>query len=235
MAARWSDGTPAAHLSSAECRPGRGHPRPLCERLSGRLMQALHRCGRRTDVLSVFGHLGGELVERFGPEPSGEPRRPERAILEHVPDLEVPAAGSARESRRARERAGVPPPPRTVGAMSAGRPRRPCRSVREPCAGAGRQGPQVRAPGGVRPGGGRRTAEYEPSVDGSGRGRDISELALSIQPLRHSRDDRSVDTVRRQCRMFIPRCAYIITRIQANSALLTCSCVLREDPRERHP
>ncbi|MFI9261923.1 hypothetical protein ACIGT4_30110 [Streptomyces sioyaensis] len=48
-------------------------------------MPALHRCGRRTDVLSVFGHLGGELVERFGPDPSGEPRRPERAILEHAP------------------------------------------------------------------------------------------------------------------------------------------------------
>ncbi|MFI1303322.1 BTAD domain-containing putative transcriptional regulator [Streptomyces sioyaensis] len=46
---------------------------PLGERLNGRLMPALHRCGRRTDVLSVFGHLGGELVERFGPEPSGEP------------------------------------------------------------------------------------------------------------------------------------------------------------------
>lgn len=81
---------------------------PLRERLSGRLMPALHRCGRQTDALSVFRHLRSELVERLGPEPSRELRRLERAILEHAPDLEVSVAGSVRERRRAPERGRMP-------------------------------------------------------------------------------------------------------------------------------
>ncbi|MFI2188703.1 BTAD domain-containing putative transcriptional regulator [Streptomyces sioyaensis] len=69
---------------------------------------ALYRCGRRTDALSVFRHIRSEPVERFGLEPSRELRRLERAILEHAPDLEVPAAGPVVERRRAPERARVP-------------------------------------------------------------------------------------------------------------------------------
>ncbi|MGW9075786.1 BTAD domain-containing putative transcriptional regulator [Streptomyces kronopolitis] len=37
---------------------------PLRERLSGRMVPTLHRCGRRTDALSVFGRLGGERAAR---------------------------------------------------------------------------------------------------------------------------------------------------------------------------
>nr|BBC48407.1 regulator [Streptomyces sp.] len=81
---------------------------PLCERLSGRMVPTLHRCGRRTDALSVFGYLGGERAERCESEPSGELRRPERAILEHALGPGAPVAGSARERRKAPERAGGP-------------------------------------------------------------------------------------------------------------------------------
>lgn len=187
-------------------RPVAGAEDPLRERLSGRLMPALHRCGRQTDALSAFRHIRSELVERFGPEPSRELRRLERAILEHAPDLEVPAAGSVMERRRAPERARVP----TLVAQKA-----PCR----PDAPEVREAPSVSrvlsrvgrdhrrdhrvCPTGWRAAIGRvRTTGRRP-----GGGGDISELTVIIQPLWHSRGDGSVDTVRRQCRMFIPRCA----------------------------
>ncbi|MFF3742965.1 BTAD domain-containing putative transcriptional regulator [Streptomyces kronopolitis] len=79
---------------------------PLRERLSGQLMVALYRCGRQTDALSVFRGIRTELVERFGLEPSRELRRLERSILEHAPDLEVPASPPG-ERHRAPERARV--------------------------------------------------------------------------------------------------------------------------------
>ncbi|MFE3547912.1 BTAD domain-containing putative transcriptional regulator [Streptomyces kronopolitis] len=80
----------------------------LCERLSGRMVPTLHRCGRRTDALSVFGRLGGGRAERCESEPLRDLRRPERAILEHALGPGVPVAGSARERRKAPERAGGP-------------------------------------------------------------------------------------------------------------------------------
>lgn len=79
---------------------------PLRERLSGQLMVAFYRCGRQTDALSVFRHIRSELVEQFGLEPSRELRRLERSILEHAPDLDVPAAVA--EHQKAPELTGVP-------------------------------------------------------------------------------------------------------------------------------
>ncbi|MFD5397256.1 BTAD domain-containing putative transcriptional regulator [Streptomyces sp. NPDC127097] len=80
---------------------------PLRERLSGQLMLAFYRCGRQTDALSVFRRIRSELVEQFGLEPSRELRRLERSILDHAPELDVPAAPVA-EQPRAPERTRVP-------------------------------------------------------------------------------------------------------------------------------
>ncbi|ARF53463.1 BTAD domain-containing putative transcriptional regulator [Streptomyces gilvosporeus] len=80
---------------------------PLRERLSGQLMLAFYRCGRQTDALSVFRRIRSELVDQFGLEPSRELRDLERAILEHSPALDVPAAPVA-ERHQAPEPRMVP-------------------------------------------------------------------------------------------------------------------------------
>jgi len=60
---------------------------PTRERLWGRLMVALYRCGRQIDALEAFTRLRGRLRDELGLEPGPEVRAVHRSILEHDPTL----------------------------------------------------------------------------------------------------------------------------------------------------
>jgi DNA-binding SARP family transcriptional activator len=78
---------------------------PLNEWLHGRLIDALHRAGRRGEALLAYRNLRQTLNEELGLEPSGELQRLQRQVLGAGP---VPAA------RDPRDRVRMP-----VGALSA--------------------------------------------------------------------------------------------------------------------
>lgn len=65
---------------------------PLRERLRAQLMLALYRSARQADALHAYQVARRELDEQLGLEPSEELKRMERAILEHDPSLDLPAA-----------------------------------------------------------------------------------------------------------------------------------------------
>jgi DNA-binding SARP family transcriptional activator len=54
---------------------------PLRERLVGRLMLALSRCGRRADALAAYRQLRARLADELGINPCGEAQDLHRAIL----------------------------------------------------------------------------------------------------------------------------------------------------------
>ena len=60
---------------------------PTRERLWGRLMVALYRCGRQIDALEAFTRLRSRLRDELGLEPGPEVRAVHRSILEHDPTL----------------------------------------------------------------------------------------------------------------------------------------------------
>jgi DNA-binding SARP family transcriptional activator len=60
---------------------------PTRERLWGRLMVALYRCGRQIDALEAFTRLRSRLRDELGLEPGPELRAVHRSILEHDPTL----------------------------------------------------------------------------------------------------------------------------------------------------
>ena len=64
---------------------------PLRERLCGQLMIAAYRCGRQVDALAVYRATRAALIEQLGVEPCRELQELERAILNHSPDLTLPA------------------------------------------------------------------------------------------------------------------------------------------------
>jgi DNA-binding SARP family transcriptional activator len=66
---------------------------PIRERLRGQLMLALYRSGRQSDALSVYRAGHAALVGGLGITPSPKLRALERAILQHDPALDLPAAG----------------------------------------------------------------------------------------------------------------------------------------------
>jgi DNA-binding SARP family transcriptional activator len=68
---------------------------PLRERLWGRLMLALYRCGRQGDALNAYRKLAGYLAEELGVDPDQELQRLRHAILVADPSLTVPAGSHA--------------------------------------------------------------------------------------------------------------------------------------------
>ena len=78
---------------------------PFRERLRAQLMLALYRAGRQADALAVYQRTRRTLVDELGIESSETLQQLERAILEHDPALDPPAA------RRPPQRVPVPPTP----------------------------------------------------------------------------------------------------------------------------
>src|SRR5919201_4740755 len=78
---------------------------PFRERLRAQLMLALYRAGRQADALAVYQRTRRTLVDELGIEPGETLQQLERAILEHDPALDPPAA------RRPPQRVPVPPTP----------------------------------------------------------------------------------------------------------------------------
>src|SRR5919201_6414616 len=78
---------------------------PFRERLRAQLMLALYRAGRQADALAVYQRTRPTLVDELGIEPGETLQQLERAILEHDPALDPPAA------RRPPQRVPVPPTP----------------------------------------------------------------------------------------------------------------------------
>jgi WD40 repeat protein/DNA-binding SARP family transcriptional activator len=64
---------------------------PLRERLHGRLMLALYRCGRQAEALEAYRNARATLVEQIGVEPNAELRDLHQAILVQDPELHAPA------------------------------------------------------------------------------------------------------------------------------------------------
>ena len=64
---------------------------PLRERLHGRRMLALYRCGRQAEALEAYRSARATLVEQIGVEPSAELRDLHGAILAQDPELHAPA------------------------------------------------------------------------------------------------------------------------------------------------
>src|SRR4051794_22192371 len=62
---------------------------PLRERLHGRRMLTLYRCGRQAEALEAYRHARAILVEEIGVEPSAELRQLHEAILRQDPTLDV--------------------------------------------------------------------------------------------------------------------------------------------------
>jgi predicted ATPase/DNA-binding SARP family transcriptional activator len=65
---------------------------PLRERLRAQLMLTLYRCGRQSEALDVYRDASRTLRDELGIDPGPELHKLERAILEHSPDLDPPAA-----------------------------------------------------------------------------------------------------------------------------------------------
>lgn len=63
---------------------------PTRERLWGRLMLALYRCGRQIDALDAFTRLRGRLRDELGLDPASELFALQRRILTHDPTLVSP-------------------------------------------------------------------------------------------------------------------------------------------------
>lgn len=61
---------------------------PTHEQLHAQFMLALHRCGRRTQALTVYMRLRNTLVDRLGLEPSPALQRLQQAILSADPQLD---------------------------------------------------------------------------------------------------------------------------------------------------
>src|ERR671936_2413633 len=78
---------------------------PFRERLRAQLMLALYRSGRQAEALAVYQRTRRTLVDELGIEPGETLQQLERAILEHDPALDPPAA------RRPPQRVPVPPTP----------------------------------------------------------------------------------------------------------------------------
>ena len=92
---------------------------PLRERLRGQLMLALYRCGRQAGALEVYRTGRRLLDEELGLKPDDELQRLEKAILNHDPSLESPAAAGAKrpsisQRRRASSHTEAPVPPDSV-------------------------------------------------------------------------------------------------------------------------
>jgi YVTN family beta-propeller protein len=63
---------------------------PLDERLHGRLMLALYRCGRQADALEVYAQARARLVGELGIEPGPSLQALQHGILEQDPSLAAP-------------------------------------------------------------------------------------------------------------------------------------------------
>jgi DNA-binding SARP family transcriptional activator len=63
---------------------------PLNEWLHGRLIDALHRAGRRGEALMAYRSLRAALNEELGLEPSGELQRLQRQVLTAEQPVRVP-------------------------------------------------------------------------------------------------------------------------------------------------
>jgi DNA-binding SARP family transcriptional activator/tetratricopeptide (TPR) repeat protein len=72
---------------------------PLEEELTGMLMIALARSGRKADALQVFCDMRARLAAELAVEPGPELQRLRRRILAGDPELEAQADGVARRSR----------------------------------------------------------------------------------------------------------------------------------------
>ncbi|MDG4820724.1 BTAD domain-containing putative transcriptional regulator [Asanoa sp. WMMD1127] len=68
---------------------------PLDERLAGQLMTALHRDGRRTEALAVYGDVRDRIRDQLGLDPGDELRRLHTALLRDEPGLRPAPAGRA--------------------------------------------------------------------------------------------------------------------------------------------
>ncbi|MDG6106423.1 tetratricopeptide repeat protein [Dactylosporangium aurantiacum] len=69
---------------------------PLDERLAGAALQALHRCGRRSEALARYAELRRQLAEQLGVEPGDELRDLHRRMVRpagELPAVARPAGG----------------------------------------------------------------------------------------------------------------------------------------------
>ena len=74
---------------------------PLRERLRGQQMLALYRSGRQADALGVYRDTRGQLVSKFGIDPSASLRALEHAILTQDASLELGVAHTVTAARGA--------------------------------------------------------------------------------------------------------------------------------------
>lgn len=66
------------------------HDQPLHERLVGRLMLALYRCGRQAEALAAYERLRRVLLDELGLDPAPDVQRLQARILEQDPALDPP-------------------------------------------------------------------------------------------------------------------------------------------------
>jgi DNA-binding SARP family transcriptional activator len=65
---------------------------PLRERLRGQLMLALYRSGRQSEALAVYRNARLVMQEQLGLEPTRALSELQRSILQHDPELDLPAS-----------------------------------------------------------------------------------------------------------------------------------------------
>jgi DNA-binding SARP family transcriptional activator len=65
---------------------------PFDERMCGRLMLALYRCGRQAEALEAYARMAAVLARELGIGPSPASRRLREAILAQDPELDPPHA-----------------------------------------------------------------------------------------------------------------------------------------------
>src|SRR5262249_60815867 len=93
-----------------------GAEHPLRESLTRLLMLALYRSGRQAEALRAYQEMRHRLVEDLGIEPGESLQLLQRAILQHDPALDLPAAARVGDRDGGHLDAGPPGSPVGVAA-----------------------------------------------------------------------------------------------------------------------